>query len=561
MLSMTMIKGKMDTYCLSSLAKVFPDEEVNDPIFNRASALLNETYSFQVAYRVKDAKLKSLKVKVESVLEPYIEVRSVGLVHTEFPVYDDHDPHILRATPGLYPDPLYPLQSASLPIDDHAWHAVWVTVNLNEKVTAGIHPIKICFETEAGEKVGEESFELEVIAAQLPKQQLTVTNWFHSDCLATYYDIDVFSEAHWDRIEQYVETAAKHGMNMLLTPLFTLPLDTEIGGERPTAQLVEVEKEGESYTFGFEKLARWIDMATKKGIRYIEFSHLFTQWGVAHAPKIMAKEAGEMKQIFGWETDAHGEAYQQFLMQFLPELVTFIKAHQLEERVYFHVSDEPNLGSLEAYQKASELLHGYLSDYPIIDALSDYQFYEDGLVKKPIPSNDALDDFLQHKVPDLWTYYCCSQYKKVSNRFLCFPSARNRISSFQFYKFNITGFLHWGYNFWYSRGSTRLIDPFTNADADKGFPAGDAFLVYPGEEGPIESIRLEVFYDVLQDLRAFELLASFVGKEKVLQLIEGTLEEPLTFKSYPRESEWLLAQREAVNRAISDAIQAVETSN
>lgn len=551
---MNIVNQKLKTRCLSSLAKVFADEEIVDPAFNKASALLNETYSFQVAYKGNEEKLK---ISIESNLQKIVKIRAVGLVPSEFPIYDDHDEHILRSTPGLYPDPLIPLNENQLPNNHNQWHSVWITVNLNADVQCGLHQIKVCFETETGERIGEEIFELEVINALLPEQELICTHWFHSDCLATQYNVDVFSEKHWQLIDQYVKTAADHGMNMLLTPLFTPPLDTEVGRERPTVQLVDVEKNGDEYLFGFEKLLRWIKMASSRQIKYFEFSHLFTQWGADHAPKIIAKEDGESKKIFGWETDAHGEEYRLFLSQFLPSLVVFIKENQLENSVYFHVSDEPSADSLTSYKKASDLLHLYLFDYPVIDALSDYQFYEQGLVKRPIPSNDHIGPFLENNVPDLWTYYCCAQYKEVSNRFFNFPSARNRISGIQFYKYNIAGFLHWGYNFWYSRLSKNQIDPFSNTDADKGFPSGDAFLVYPGEEGPIESIRLEVFYDVLQDLRALRLLDKLIGRENVIQLLEGSLEKSITFSDYPRESEWLLSKREEVNKAIFEASKTI----
>lgn len=44
---------QMETRCLSSLSKVFADEEMKEQPLTKASALLNETYSFQVAFRAK----------------------------------------------------------------------------------------------------------------------------------------------------------------------------------------------------------------------------------------------------------------------------------------------------------------------------------------------------------------------------------------------------------------------------------------------------------------------------------------------------------------------------
>ena len=163
-----------------------------------------------------------------------------------------------------------------------------------------------------------------MIQAELPEQKLLHTEWFHTDCLATLYNVEVFSGEHWRRIEQFVQTAAKHGMNMILTPIFTPPLDTEVGGERPTVQLVDVEKSGEAYSFQFEKLKRWVDLCKKQGIKYFEFSHLFTQWGAKHAPKIVGYENGEFKKFFGWETDATSLEYRGFLQQFLPSLINLL---------------------------------------------------------------------------------------------------------------------------------------------------------------------------------------------------------------------------------------------
>ncbi|CQR46876.1 hypothetical protein BN1058_01160 [Paraliobacillus sp. PM-2] len=541
----------LETKCISSLEKVFPDEELTSTSFNNASALINETYSFQVAYRNNQSLSNQISIEVESELQDLIALRSVGLAPSELPCYADHDDNILRATSGLYPDPLYSIQEDGLVGLPKQWRAIWVTVNLNDQVTSGIHNIRIVFKTEDGQRLGEEVFKLNVIPVSLPEQKLIHTEWFYADCLALEYNVEVFSVKHWELMDKYIHTAAKHGMNMIYTPLFTPPLDTEVGGERLTVQLIGVDKVGTHYAFDFSKLKDWIEMCKKHGIKYFEFSHFFTQWGAKHAPKIIANENDVESKIFGWDTDATGEEYSQFLSEFLPQLVAFIKEQDLEDYVYFHVSDEPTLEHLESYQKASAIVHKYLANFPIMDALSDYEFYEKGYVKHPIPANDHIEPFIENNVNDLWTYYCCVQYKDVSNRFFTFPSSRNRVIGLQLYKFNIKGFLHWGYNFWLTQYSKKVINPYENTDAGYAFASGDAFLVYPGEDGPIESVRLEVFYEALQDLRALELLENKIGKEHVVALLEKEIEHPITFKQYPSESEWLLEKREQINSLIA----------
>lgn len=542
---------------LSSLSKVFADTELLDSKINSGTALWNEVYSFQVAYR-SNSLLRYLNISVESELEPYITVRSVGLSPSDMPTFAQSDDDYIRKTPGMYPDILYPLKEGVHAVPNQ-WRSIWVTVALPSKAEADSaekavsYDIKLSFADSSSNHLGEEQFTLEVLPAELPAQQLLHTEWFHTDCIATQYGVDVFSEEHWALIEKYVSNAASHGVNLLLTPLFTPPLDTAVGSERPTVQLIGVEQIGEhTYRFSFDKLERWLAMCQRAGIENYEFSHLFTQWGATHAPKIVAEVNGEEKRIFGWETDAAGEAYGAFLDQFLPELVAFIHKHDLEKHVYFHVSDEPILAHQDSYRKASEILKLHLGSFTFLDALSDFEFYKNGLVDLPIPANDHIDPFIEQQVEPLWTYYCCAQSREVSNRFFSMPSYRNRVIGAQLYKFNAKGFLHWGFNFWYSQYSAKQIDPFQVTDADCGFPSGDAFVVYPGSDGPLDSLRWEVFYEGLQDMRALQLLEQLIGREKALEVLEQDLAEPITFKQYPRSIDWLLQVRHRINAAIAE---------
>src|SRR5699024_9455839 len=112
----------------SSLSKVFSDEELMDSPVKTGSALWKETYSFQVAYKWGGDRPTNMFVEVASELSPFIQIRSVGLVPSEFPIYCDHDKDILRATPGLYPDPLHAAVDGEVTAFHNQWRSVWITV-------------------------------------------------------------------------------------------------------------------------------------------------------------------------------------------------------------------------------------------------------------------------------------------------------------------------------------------------------------------------------------------------------------------------------------------------
>ena len=111
----------------------------------------------------------------------------------------------------------------------------------------------------------------------------------------------------------------------------------------------------------------------------------------------------------------------------------------------------------------------------------------------------------------------------------------------QLYKYNMEGFLHWGFNFYNSQYSLHRIDPFRVNDSEDAFPAGDPFIVYPGKDGePIESMRLPVMADAMLDTQLLEYLESLTSREHVLELLEGADNVDIRFDQYPLGPDFLL---------------------
>ena len=536
---------------MSSLEKVFLNALPENNNYSNASVLKGEEFSYQIAFWADERVY--LKVRAETAAECEISLFEVGNVSSELPAYKDRkDDNYITIEPGLFPDVLSPIENKSEIIAHKFYRSLWVSIKVSEKAPSGDYTIKLIFENENICKTAE--FNLHVINAVLPKQKLIFTQWMHTDCIASHYNFEVFSDEYWSMTEKFIKMAVNHGINMMLTPIFTPPLDTVVGGERLTVQLVSVFKNDEKYSFDFSNLKKWIDICKAAGVEYYEMAHLFTQWGAEFTPKIMAVENGELKRIFGWDVRAESDEYKNFTAQLLPQLVSFLKEEKIAGKTVFHISDEPHgQAHMEQYKKAKGVVYEHIKDFKIMDALSEYKLYEEGIVENPIPGSNTIEPFLENKHPDdLWTYYCCSQCVDVSNRFIAMPSARNRIIGFQLYKYDIAGFLHWGYNFYYSQYSKRKINPYLITDADGIFPSGDAFSVYPGCDGPEASLRLKVFYHAIQDMSAFELLEELAGKERVIAIIEEN--EKITFKAYPKDSEYILNVRERVNREIEKLI-------
>ena len=533
---------------VSSLQRVFLDGRCDLTEHNCDSVLKGERYSYQIAY--KSSEKFFAEIIIDSPLSQFITVRSVGNVPSDLPVYESDCEFCERNEPGLFPDVLFPIENNRVLIKRQNYYALWITVDLPKDTDAGDYEIKIKLKKD-GETISENIFGLHVINAVLPEQKLIYTQWFHSDSIANYYKIPVFCEKFWALVESFIKAAVHTGVNMLLTPVFTPPLDTEVGGERLTVQLVDVKLENGKYSFGFDRFIRWVRLAQKCGIKYFEISHLFSQWGAKYTPKIMAEVNGSQKRIFGWETSADSIEYAEFLSAFIPQLIKVIRSLGIEKSTFFHISDEPNEDQIESYSRSKSTVAPLLEDFPIIDALSDYSFYERGIINNPIPCTNDIESFIEKGFPHPWTYYCCGQGGKLSNRFFGMPLSTTRIIGFQFFKYGIEGFLQWGFNFYNSQYSLRSIDPFAVTDADSAFPSGDSFTVYPGKSGAIESVRSEVFFQALQDMRALTLLCDRIGKKRTIAAVEADF-GIITFFDYPRGTEKMLNLRKSVNNYLDN---------
>jgi len=537
----------------SSLEKIFFDKPDTLPELKNATMLKNEIYSFQLAaWCVTDGNIHEyITLEVNSPISDCVKIFREGYVAATTPrplgMCDDD---YLFTEPKVCPDPLFEIKDSGAEIFNSQTRAFWFSVEPNGKYS-GKYPVEILIKKQSGEELGSVSFELEIIDASLPKQEFINSNWFHCDCIATLHNTEAFSDEYWNLIDKYMKVFRKFGLTMILTPVVTPPLDTKIGGERPTNQLVDVYLNKGEYSFGFDKLKKWIDLAKQNDINHFEIAHLFTQWGAKYTPKVMAYVDGEYKKIFGWEVESLSDEYRAFIKAFVPALTEELKSYGVFENCKFHISDEPMPEHKEQYLKAKELITEFINEDQLQDALADFDFYKEGIVKHPVVSNDHINKFLDAEAKGLWTYYCVCQGDKVSNRFMAMPSYRNRVLGLQLYKNDIEGFLQWGFNFWYSKLSARVIDPYMTNDSS-GFVSGDAFVVYPVDENGdvVCSTRLYVYNEAFQDLRALKMLENLTSRDYVLSF----LDEIYRFTDYPRNNRYFLELRDKINLEISKNI-------
>ena len=107
---------------------------------------------------------------------------------------------------------------------------------------------------------------------------------------------------------------------------------------------------------------------------------------------------------------------------------------------------------------------------------------------------------------ELWFYTCCDPYGRFPNRCVDFPAIKTRIIHWLNWRYNVAGYLHWGLTAW-------TDDPYATATR-YAYPPGESWIVYPGPNGPVDSMRYEALRDGIEDYEYLWLLTSLAEKTK-----------------------------------------------
>lgn len=526
-------------WVLHALSRVFP---ATNGSANRAidlAAARGERVSFQVCVRNRGSSAVPVTVSYEVSDGVGLRVRRVGTVPVRHhnTGTDICDLDGVGAIPGLVPDPLFDETSAT--VGPQETQTFWLTVSVPRDAKPGSRFVNVTVRAD-GEVLP--ALEARVRVGELVSEPITdfpVTHWFYADALCDWYHVTPWDDAFWKIVRTYMANSVEHGVSCQYVPIFTPPTD---GVKRPTQLLRVRETSAGKYEFGFEDVLRWVRLAEECGSRFLEWTHLFTQWGVEHGIRVYRSNADPTSLLWPPETPATGEVYRGFLAQFLPAFEQFLRAENLLDRSFFHLSDEPGEEHLENYRAARTMLKELAPWMKVCDALSDVRFGKEGLTDIPVPSIGTAKDYLAAGISS-WVYFCCGPRGRFLNRLMDTPLPKIRMSGWLFHRFQARGFLHWGHNYWYRSQTQELIDPFAEqaGEAWPGWAYGDPFVVYPGPEGPIDSIRWEVFADSLQDM-ALLRAANVSPDDPMLQQLEG-------YDMFPCDEEWILSARRRLVQA------------
>jgi len=492
---------ELQLWPVDALVKVFPDATPQNAMPVQVEVARGEHASLQVVVR-SEAAIQGLHTQVSELKRTLAagslvprQPRFVGYVPVDRPTQKPSKDQ-LRKPPANYPDPL--LESDALDVPAGKAQAVWVTVPVPTNAPPGIYRGTLTLNGTIGGKPvrARQRLAVKVYPTVIGASRLWVTDWFAMHWPHLQISPAPESDEYYALLRRYARNLAEHRHNVaLISPLGLARYSVGSDGR---------------LAIDFSRFDRWVQIFKDEGvIGRIEGGHIGGRKGGWESEFVVTVQQVKDGKVVSSSADPASPEADAFYAQFFQALVAHLREKGWLEIYLQHLADEPIASNIASYRAMAALARKYAPQLRIVEACHTKDLV--GAIDVWVPQLNFLhQDFAHYQQrqragDEVWFYTCVFPQGEYANRFIEQPLIKTRLLHWINFRYGVTGYLHWGYNHW------TQDSPFTHTTRAHGgppyLPAGDPWIVYPGKDGPLDSIRFEAMRDGIADYELLCLLA------------------------------------------------------
>lgn len=386
-----------------------------------------------------------------------------------------------------YPDKLLPIDTIA--VKAHVTQGFWVVLDVPAETAAGRYDLTVKIQTET--ETLSANVSLRVYDVQMPAPAdgaLDHEYWYQMSatelCGGPW---KAGSDEWWHFAESLADTLKMLRVNTLCVSVYSVME----GRSRRTGK--------DSWQFDFTLFDEFVTRMFDRG----SFRRIAISAPLASLTGDRVQAFDEAGKVIWLDTrSSEGEAYLTCWLQAL-------HAHLTEkgwlDKTILHIEDEPHESDNWLWMRA--LVRRYMPSTPCGEPIDEY---DSALALKDdcdefIPRLEVFEqgrDFFARRQADgskVWCYSCCYPEEPwYLNRFIDQPAMYARMLYWACFAQDITGFLHWGFNYW--GGSLYGLQPEARFK-------GDGYVVYPAAGGVMPSSRLLLAAEGAEEYELFCMTA------------------------------------------------------
>jgi hypothetical protein len=401
---------------------------------------------------------------------------------------------------GVVADPLHRVESVDVARGHN--QPVWFTVSIPADARPGVYQGDLVVSSAAG-TIG--SFRMHVAVPDVTLRTVAdrpfaLDLWVHPDAVADYLGLEPWSDAHFAALGPYWADLAAAGQRVINLAIAEDPWLVEHRGtirpqtESPYRSTVDWQWDGTRFTFHFEVFDRLVGDALAAGIG--PDIHAFGLLQFQGRDRLVYTDTRTGERVY--EATAVGSRrYREAWTSFLAAFEAHLREKGWLERTRLAFDEQPlqRMDAVSAVLRAANpawleriaLAANSLAEADIAEAISFNFSFLDRVPQELIGRRRAAGR------PTL--FYTWAE-PTAPNTITATPAHNVRTLPWVVAQRGLDGYLRWTYNSWpadvYRQPKFR-------------YSQGDEYLVYPGAEGPVSSIRWELFRDGQEDVEPLDL--------------------------------------------------------
>ncbi|WP_085537405.1 DUF4091 domain-containing protein [Massilibacteroides vaginae] len=367
---------------------------------------------------------------------------------------------------------------------------VWVNIRVPQGTKAGKYKGALTV-SGADFKPLQLQLEVEVLNHTLPEPK----DWkFHLDfwqnpyAVARYYDVPLWSQAHFDAMRPVMKMLADAGQSVITTTIMHKPWAGQTQ-DHYDSMVGKMKKLDGTWAYDYTVFDKWVEyMMNEIGINKQINCYTMIPWALSFDYFDQATN-----RVLYVEAKPGDALYADYWGSFLKDFASHLKAKGWFEKTTISMDER----KLEDMQAAIEVIKQAEPNFKIALAgtyheeiqadLYDYCIAY-GLEFPPAVKEERIK---AGKISTVYT--CCAE--PLPNIFSFSPPAEGTWTFWHAVAGNYDGFLRWAWNSW-------TIDPLRDSRF-RTWSAGDCYQIYPG---PRSSIRWERTIEGIQDAEKIRIL-------------------------------------------------------
>ena len=526
----------------------------------------NEQQSFQLSVAAVH-ELTGLSVKVEDLISEKGDTLDAGCVKVRYvryvPVERARSEYTWTArqedvygqevsgtgVPDVVADPLMELSAVDVPA--YRAQPVWFTVEIPESAVPDIYRGKLVIHTDQYQEVAL-NLAVNVLAPTLPAPEnysFFLDLWFNPNAVAVEKGVEAWSEEHWKLIDPYLADLASRGAKTITTTIVPYPwkVDWLAGSQRPQtymgypAMITWLLDGSGKWSFDYTVFDRFVEACFKHGIdRRIDafslspFNHKTDRREIVYRHK----ETNASDTLY---YDQFAPEYKEVWKAFLRDFETHLASKDWLSKTYLSFDESPHEVIESILDIVGDSAPVFLQQFSIAGrkeasslAKSFSLFYS--FLPEELAAGDEISTWLQERKKDpgkITNFYLCGD-PAHPNTLTYSPAIEARMIPWLAAHYGLDGYLRWAYNSWSDK------DPYNKPVFN--FIQGDDYYIYPGENGPVSSIRWELLKEGIEDFELLKIVDSKQKKEAIDMAVRNRDGRKKSVKDFENARKLLIQQ-------------------